>query len=266
MKTGCGVARLRLIFLVGPIFALAVVGPCLPAFAQTTDQLLHSYLGQKFILRGFGNKSRVNINAKNPSMRGGRCDTAVEVKEAVFKGDKLRFRLEHIGDPTIPNRKTRPCNSARPDETVLTISGIWNQQLAAHFSGLLDQIIQTPEAYLESNGVRWRSQPAQRNAPVVELTNSSETPPGITRARPVLIVNASYSEHARRQQIQGVVSVAIDVGTNGVIQSAHVVKGVDASLDRQVLRVLPLFRFEPGMKDGQVVIVRTNLDMSFQLF
>jgi TonB family protein len=131
---------------------------------------------------------------------------------------------------------------------------------------MLAQIIQTPEVYLTGYGVMLSSQPAQISAPVVELTNSSQTPPGITHVRPVLIVNAPYSDYARERRIQGVVKVAIEVGTNGLIQSARILKGLDESLDRRVLRVLPLFRFEPGMKDGQVVIVRTELEMSFRLF
>jgi TonB family protein len=259
------VFRLRFIVLAGPVFALVVVGHSPRGHAQTTDQVLSSYVGQKLILRGFGDKGKANIKIENLPEQGRGCDAAVEVMEAELKGEKLRLRLEHIGAPVIPGKETRPC-SAHPGETVLSVSGIGKQEPASAVSEMLARIVQTPEVYLTTNGVVLGSQVAQISAPVVELTNSSETPPGITRPRPVLIVNAPYTDEARQHRIQGVVRVAIEVGTNGLIHSARIVKGVDPSLDRQVLRVLPLLRFEPAQKDGQVVVVRTELWMSFRLF
>jgi TonB family protein len=258
-------ARLPTIILAGATFALLVVRPGPPAFAQTAEEVLHSYVGQKLILRGFGDKGKANVKRENLSKRARGCDAAVEVKEADLKEDELRLRLDQIGSPMILNEKTRTC-SAHPDETILTVSGIGKQEPPGAISEVLGQIVQTPEVYLTTHGVTLRSQRGQTNAPVVELTNSSETPPGISRPRPLLIVNARYSEDARRQRIQGDVRVAIEVGTNGLIQRARILKGVHPSLDRQVLRVLPLFRFEPGKKDNEAVVVRTVVEMSFRFF
>jgi len=258
-------ARLRAIILAGATFAQLVVLPGPPSFAQTAEEVLHSYVGQKLILRGFGDKGKAKVKRENLSKRARGCDAAVEVRGADLKENELRLRLDQIGSPMIPNKKTPAC-SAHPVETILTVSGIQKQEPPGAISEVLAQIVQTPEAYLTDHGVTLRSQPGQTNAPVVELTDSRETPPGISRPRPLLIVNAPYSEDARRQRLRGGVRVAIEVGTNGLIQRARILKGMGPSLDRQVLRVLPLFRFEPGQKDGQDVAVRIELVMTFRLF
>lgn len=259
------IPRLRANIVVSAILVSIIFYPHLPLFAQTSDEVLKSYVGQKLILRRFGKKRKVNIDAKNLSKRGGGCDVAVEVREAEFIEGKPRLRLEHIGDPMIPSKKVRSCGT-QPVQTVLTVSGVREQDPANALLEMLAQIIQTPEAYLIANGVNLRSHAAQIGAPVVELPNSSNTPPGVTAARPVLIVYASYSDEARQKRARGTVKLAIDVGTNGVIRTARILEGVDPSLDRQALRVLPLWRFQPGLKDGKAVIVRTEIETIFRLF
>ena len=265
MKLRRAVTAFHSNILASLLITWVVICPVSPASAQAIDQLLNSFVGQKLILCRFGDKDEANIKRESLSRQGRGCDAAVEIREAGLKGDKLRLRLEHIGVPVIPPKKRQSC-SAYPIETILTVSGIGKQEPTSAIVQTLSQIIQTPDEYLTTNGVLLRSQRKQLGAPVVELANSSETPPGITRARLALIVNAAYPDDARRRRIQGVVRVAIEVGTDGLVQSARILKGVDPSLDRQVLRVLPLFRFEPGQKDGQVAVVRTQMEMSFRLF
>jgi TonB family protein len=77
----------------------------------------------------------------------------------------------------------------------------------------------------------------------------------------------SYPAEARRQGIEGTVSVRYDVDAEGVVQNAQVVTATPPDLfDSAALKTVQGWRFRPRMQDGQPVAVRGLVsDISFRL-
>ena len=69
------------------------------AFArQDYTQQLNSFVGQKLILRSFGNEQEVSVKRSDINRPAGTCDKAVEVLKVTGDKNKIVFRLEQIGD------------------------------------------------------------------------------------------------------------------------------------------------------------------------
>lgn len=75
-----------------------------------------------------------------------------------------------------------------------------------------------------------------------------------------------YPEIAKENGVQGRVTVSFLVNTDGSVSDVRVVRGVDASLDKEAVRVISSSpRWEPGRQRGKPVKVRYNFPVIFQL-
>ncbi len=78
--------------------------------------------------------------------------------------------------------------------------------------------------------------------------------------------NLKYPPIAQENGIQGRVIVSFVVNKDGSISNARVVRGVDASLDREALRLVnSMPKWIPGKKDGKVVRVSYTQPISFRI-
>ena len=91
--------------------------------------------------------------------------------------------------------------------------------------------------------------------------------PGGEKALRKFIANAiKYPVIAQENGIQGKVYVTFVVDKDGSIKNAVVVRGVDASLDKEALRVVnTLPKWNPGKQRGQPVKVSYTVPISFVL-
>lgn len=75
-----------------------------------------------------------------------------------------------------------------------------------------------------------------------------------------------YPDLAKENGVQGRVTVSFLVNTDGTVSDVKVVRGVDASLDKEAVRVISSSpRWEPGRQRGKPVKVRYNFPVIFQL-
>jgi periplasmic protein TonB len=84
---------------------------------------------------------------------------------------------------------------------------------------------------------------------------------------PVLIlkVEPDYSEEARRARYQGEVLMRLVIDQSGTPRNVQVVHPLGMGLDQKAVDAVKRWRFRPGMKDGQVVAVLANAEVSFRL-
>ena len=78
--------------------------------------------------------------------------------------------------------------------------------------------------------------------------------------------NIKYPEVAAREGIQGKVFVMFIVDKEGAVQDVTILRGVDTSLDNEVIRVVkssPVWA--PGKQDGKIVPVKFSIVVNFQL-
>jgi protein TonB len=75
-----------------------------------------------------------------------------------------------------------------------------------------------------------------------------------------------YPELAKENGVQGRVSVSFLVNTDGTVSDVKVLRGVDASLDKEAIRVISSSpKWQPGRQRGKPVKVRYVFPVIFQL-
>ncbi len=60
--------------------------------------------------------------------------------------------------------------------------------------------------------------------------------------------------------------LSIVVTDEGNVRDAKVVAGVDKDLDKQAMRTVSTWRFEPATKDGKPVAVRLKVEVDYKLY
>jgi len=93
-----------------------------------------------------------------------------------------------------------------------------------------------------------------------------EFPGGEMALRTFIANSIKYPVIAQENGIQGKVYVTFVVGKDGSVSNATIARGVDASLDKEALRVInTLPRWKPGKQRGKPVNVSYTVPINFQL-
>ena len=93
-----------------------------------------------------------------------------------------------------------------------------------------------------------------------------EFPGGEQALRNFIGSNIKYPDYAVKKNLQGTVFITFVVKSDGTVGNAKVVRGVDASLDQEALRVVNLLPvWKPGKQKGQAVNVAYTIPVQFKL-
>ena len=177
--------------------------------------------------------------------------------------DKINFAWEQIGTPSIWGKKfSRACrdNNAH-DKGILTITGFAPDETTDSLADSFSKILQTPEQYLNTAGIVFNlpEEPDLQGALPRE-------PPSIERPKPLLTVDPTFSEEARKSKYQGNLRVSFYVGTDGRVYRPSIQRPLGMGLDQQALNVLSLYRFQPAHKLDQAVPATMSMEFSFNLY
>ncbi len=90
---------------------------------------------------------------------------------------------------------------------------------------------------------------------------------GLTMPAVVKEVKPSYTDAAKRERIQGSVTLEVVVLKDGTVGEVVVTRSLDQTygLDEQAVSAARQWQFKPGKKDGQPVPVRVELEFTFTL-
>ena len=81
-----------------------------------------------------------------------------------------------------------------------------------------------------------------------------------------IVENVKYPEQAKINGIQGRVFIQFVVNQKGEIEQVKVVRGVDAALDAEAIRVISLLpKWKPGKQSGKPVRVSFTVPINFEL-
>ncbi|HET9167528.1 MAG TPA: energy transducer TonB, partial [Candidatus Angelobacter sp.] len=75
-----------------------------------------------------------------------------------------------------------------------------------------------------------------------------------------------YSKSARKQGIQGTVTLSVVIGTDGKAHDVKVVKSLEPSLDANAIKAVKTWKFAPATKDGRPVAIEMRLDVDYKLW
>jgi TonB family protein len=86
-------------------------------------------------------------------------------------------------------------------------------------------------------------------------------------SQPVVIyrVDPEYSEEARKAKYSGTVLLSVIIDTEGRARDVHVLKSLGMGLDEKAMEAVNKWKFKPGMKGGQAVNVRAQIEVNFRL-
>jgi len=90
-----------------------------------------------------------------------------------------------------------------------------------------------------------------------------------TRAlRPTIIYKerAKYTEEARQSKIQGTVVLSLIFGADGSIREIRVLRSLPLGLTESAIEAAQRIRFNPAMRDGRPVNVRSQIEYNFTLY
>jgi len=74
-----------------------------------------------------------------------------------------------------------------------------------------------------------------------------------------------YSDEARNQGIEGIVTVEARVGADGSVKRLQVLKGLGHGLDENALLTVQDWRFIPARRNGVAIEASTSIDVEFSL-
>ena len=88
---------------------------------------------------------------------------------------------------------------------------------------------------------------------------------GVTAPKPLYHPNPEYTDKARKKKISGRVLLSIVVTRDGTVRDPKVTTSLDKDLDRQALKAVSTWKFQPATKDGKPVPVRIAVETDFRI-
>jgi len=110
---------------------------------------------------------------------------------------------------------------------------------------------ETPKETVLVNGVQ---------EPVYRVHTGIKAPTIVTNPGP------EYSDEARRERVEGVVTLAVIVTSAGDVATVRVIKSLGHGLDEKAMEAVRQWKFKPATKDGVPVSVQIAIETSFHVY
>jgi TonB family protein len=90
----------------------------------------------------------------------------------------------------------------------------------------------------------------------------------VPSGKPTLLYKerAKYTEDARQNRIQGTVVLSVVFGADGLLHDIRTIQGLPYGLTENAIEAAKRIRFQPAIRDGRPVSVRTVLEFNFALY
>lgn len=226
---------------------------------QTPGEYLQSLSGQKLLMLQFGDADHSKVKKSDLHKVKISCDLAVQIQSVRYKEGEVTFDWVQIGAPQAGKNFPHNCRDrVYHDHGTLTITQLAPDETATSLAESVSKVLQTPEQYLATEGVPFNLQPKpDAQKPV----SGTLIPP-----KPLLMIDGAFSQQALRSKYAGAVTISFTVGIDGIAHQPKISRPLGMGLDEQALAVLPLWRFQPGSKDGKPVAASLNIEMEFNLY
>ena len=106
---------------------------------------------------------------------------------------------------------------------------------------------------------------ASRTQPILKACTSENPPPCADKApKTTHAPDPEYSKQAVKAKINGLVVLAMIVGTDGRAYNIAVVKPLGYGLDEEAIKAVQKWRFKPGQSAGKAVAVAVRVEVNFR--
>lgn len=89
---------------------------------------------------------------------------------------------------------------------------------------------------------------------------------GNTAPRAISTADPEYTDEARKNKIQGVVTLSVLVNEEGIPIDPQIIHSLDPGLDEKAVECALKYRFRPAMRDGAPTSARITIEMNFRLY
>jgi hypothetical protein len=246
--------------------ACKTAGPKARLGPPVLPEPLDEYAGELRILRHKeGDKT---LKTRPQEALSGGCHVAVYVRAVEYEKETARFSLDTVGLPKVRGQATT-CRRAQPGLTLL-IEGLAGGTDPPTVRAWVDAVLQTPEGYLATKGIEFDRPPGEEPTEVASrevFSGTAERNLGrrVTSWPEVLLSVDPWYHHSQIRQESEVELDAV-VGTDGRLHQPNVHTGLSSPYERAVLRVLPLWRFEPARRGEEPVAARVLLRPIFRIY
>jgi TonB family protein len=89
---------------------------------------------------------------------------------------------------------------------------------------------------------------------------------GVSAPQVIHSVDPEFTDEARREKYQGVVSIQLIVDRQGNPQNIHLARHLGMGLDEKAIEAVRQYKFRPAMYQGHPVAVQMEISVNFQLY
>jgi protein TonB len=89
---------------------------------------------------------------------------------------------------------------------------------------------------------------------------------GVLPPRALDTPDPKYPEKLRKKRIEGHVVLKLIVGTDGAAHEITVDRSGGTDFDREALKAVQRWKFQPATKDGEAVNAMINVEVNFRLY
>lgn len=251
---------------------------------------LSGWAGQTRILRHRGDKGKWTVKRQDLRSASGTCDVAVEVRQARFDRGTAAFTMDMIGRPRLTSRGARQerCGDDQAQIT-MNITGFDPAASTSELEGALADILYTPEAYLRSYAVPYapalpvaakpetpKAEAGKAEAPKADQTSYKVEALKVDlpiadhhltkKAARVLWVDAITRDPSGRISHEAEVEFKAVVGSDGRVHHPKLSTALSEDHEKRILRVLPLWRFEPARRGADPAAAAVIERMVFRIY
>lgn len=100
-------------------------------------------------------------------------------------------------------------------------------------------------------------------------TETKKSAAKLTRNSPLRLISkpqAKYPEEAKKNGVQGTVSLRVTFLKDGSIGEITVVKGINKKMDESAINAAKLIKFEPQRKGGKFVTITKTIEYNFAIY
>ncbi len=286
-------------------FSLLAVCPSALA-SDLEQHLHDQYQGKKFVLRGFYSGDHLIYDASGTLTAGGKAgdwmsDGFVEIREIrashhhlvlkaermlviQFEGKEFEFLRERIGESDkhpveidvnldLRNSSQEQAETAlseifltATDSLETSVPDYWKPCVHAAAGGRSDFRFSSDLRAIPGTAVAEPS-PAGDSG-VSEAVTCNSRAHGTGRSHPTAIFqpNPEFSERARKEKKQGVVTLSLVVNQYGLPENVRVMRPVGYGLDEKAISCVRQWRFKPAEKNGEPVATEIAVQLDFHLY
>ena len=106
-------------------------------------------------------------------------------------------------------------------------------------------------------------QPDETSAKEAKVYRTSDE--GVSAPRLTHKVEPDYTDQAKDAKTEGQVVLAIEVGPDGKAHNIQAIRSLNEGLDGNAIEAIRQWEFKPGMKGGEPVTVRANVEVNYRL-